>query len=366
MELVLDLGDLFTKGIAAHGGQTRRLRYPSAVARRLLSDAGGAPLVLDDDADLVRPETFDPADYPRTRSYPGSEQFLDDVRGRVAPHARFAGWPAAAHGSDRELLGTHPTRDNVDALVRKALILLTKDGFDCTDVSVRFVVDVGPKAAAIADYARKPPRVAIAARDFHTDAERRLSPALRCSVVDAADCAIAALPDALAFDQVERVLVVDIGYLRTKLAIASAAGCEHQPQPAPLGMSDCVRRILRDGQDQGLVEDELAVVRALERARADEIEVAGRRFSIGRVVAGAERALVVELARAVERATVDHFARRGEPCRAIAVVGGGAAVIGNALVDKVRTAGIGIDTGWVSPAPSFALVEGGLRTHTNA
>ncbi len=365
MLLLLDLGDAFTKGIAVEAGRTQRLRFPSVVASRLLSgDEESAPLLVDDRQALPRPADFDPSRYPRTRSYPGGEEFLSEVRGQLAAQARFAGWPAAAYGQDRQLLGNHPTSENITTLVRKALILLSGSGFDCSDTQLVFVVDQGAKAEAVLRYAEAAPWSAtIVVQGFKRQSPRRIRLEVRCSVIDGAPCAVAALPDEIGVERVERLLLIDIGYLRTKLAIVSAAGCEHQEQLAGLGVSDCVQRILRDGQEQGLVEDEFAVIRAMEHPDGGELEVAGRRFDIGKTLASAQRALEEELARAARRVVVDLYGRGGAVCRGVAIVGGGAAVVGAGLAKRLRALELGLETAWVADDTDFLLATGAQRLH---
>lgn len=362
MRLVLDLGDAFTKGIAVDGGRAQRLRFPSVVASRLLdAHETAASLLVDDRLELPRPVDFDLSRFPRTRSYPGAEELLSDVSGQLPSRARFAGWPAAAYGEDRQLLGSHPTVENVAALVRKALILLTGRGIDCGDTQLVLVIDHGPKADAIARYAAAGSRsVSLVVHGFRRRSPRRVRVETSCRVVDGAPCAVAALPDELGVARGERLLVIDVGYLRTKLAILSPDGSEHQEQLASLGVSDCVRRVLRDGQDQGLVEDEFAVIRALERPHGGELQVAGRRFAIGETLASARRALEEELARAARRAVVELFGRRGAVCRRVAIVGGGAAVAGEGLAQQLRALALGFEVVWVAGDTDFLLVDGAL------
>src|SRR5262245_32797728 len=125
LTLFLDLGDVFTKGLCIGNARRERLRFPSVVAHQLLS---GGPemtkLVFDEQVQLPRPTDFEARRFPRTRSFSGSDAFVREVRGQPpAPGARFAGGIAAVYGADRELLGAQPSLENVDALVRKALLL---------------------------------------------------------------------------------------------------------------------------------------------------------------------------------------------------------------------------------------------------
>ena len=206
-------------------------------------------LLLDGQETMLRLTDFDPRQYPRTRSYPREDAYLKDVQ--PIPRARFAGRIAVALGADRELLGKHPTEENIDALVHKAFF---RSAEGCSNAEVVFVLDMGAKAEAISRYAEASPRTA----KFLKWKVRSFQPLLvqlstRGHVVDAADCAEAALPPEVSLQRVRRLLLIDIGYLRTKLTIISTEGCERQEQLDGLGVSDCVRRILRDGQELGLV-----------------------------------------------------------------------------------------------------------------
>jgi hypothetical protein len=362
-QLLLDLGDLLTKGLYLGPDGRRLLRFPSAVARRLLDPRTGAgELLLGEPHGLLRPDGFMAGDYPRFRSFPGGRELVTELGADARPlsGARFVGWLAAAYGEDRRLLGAEPTPDQIDALVRRAL-LLTATSESESELELVLLVDLGPKADALVRYVRElPPRVTIHAWSALTARPLRVELALRASVLDAAECAMAALPAELEGERNGRWLLCDIGYRRTKLAIVSARGCEHQEQLDGIGVHDCVRRILSDGQEQGLVEDELAVIRALERGEP-ALEVAGLSFDVSRTLADASRALVDELARGVERTLVDDFVRRGEACRGLAILGGGAALVGSALAARLEGSELRLATSWVAPAPSFTLLEGAVR-----
>jgi hypothetical protein len=355
------LGDLLTKGIVVGPAGRRRLRFPSAVAHELLDDAAEpGDMLLGDPAGLLRPTGFEPRDYPRTRSYPGAGELLAEIgtgRHRLAG-ARFAGWLAAAYGRDRRILGREPTSENVDALVRRALLLSVAGS---TEIELALVVDQGPKAEALLRYAKElGPKITIEGWSLLAAKPIRVTLGVRASVLDAAECATARLPPELALEHTGRLLLVDIGYLRTKLALVSSVGCEHQELLDGIGVADSVRRILSDGQEQGLVEDELAVIRALER-REGAIEVAGRRFDVSRALASAERSLVEEISRGVERVLVDDFVRRGEVCRAVVLLGGGAALLGQALAARLQASELHLGPCSVASDPSFMLVEGAER-----
>jgi hypothetical protein len=157
------------------------------------------------------------------------------------------------------------------------------------------------------------------------------------------------------------VLVVDIGFLRTKLMFLSAEGCEQQLPVLQLGTSDLVRRILRDGQEHGLVEDEFAVIYALERLDGRSLNVGGRRFDVDAELRSARRAVEEELARAGQSALVRYFQRRSHTCRTVAIIGGGVHLLGQGLKDRLEAAQLGIDTVWLAQDPNFLLVEGALR-----
>lgn len=365
LRLFLDLGDILTKGIAVRRGRSRRFVFPSVVARRLLGGAqrssalgcdGGArrtDLLLDNQENLLRLADFEPDKYPRTRSYPREDACRDEIQ--AVPRARYAGRLAVALGADRQLLGRHPTEENIDALVHRAFF---RSAEGCRTAEVIFVLDTGAKAQAILRYAEASPRSTA----FLKWKIRRPQPLLvqlrmRGRVVDAADCAAAALPPGVSLQQVRQLLLLDIGYLRTKLAIMSTDGCEHQEQLDGLGVSDCIRRILRDGQEQELVEDEYAVIKALERSHRT-IEVAGRRFDIGSILESARRGVEEELARAAKRAITGHYGKSSDACKVVAIIGGGAAVIGKGVEARIKELGVGLDTAWITGDTRFFLLEG--------
>jgi hypothetical protein len=359
LRLYLDLGDLFTKAVVVDPPRHKKLRFPSAVAHRLLDAPNAATeLLIDEQRPLQRPIGFDAAQYVRTRSYPGAEAVLGQVRDQApVTGARYAGWQAATFGADREVLGTHPTAQNVDALVHKALIL-TKAASG-RDVQVVFVLDAGAKAETILRYAQQSPRTAaFEVRSLQQPEPRRVELNVRSRVVDAADCAAAALPSHCSLQELERLLVIDIGYLRTKLTIVSTQGCEHQEQLDSLGVSDCINRILRDGQDRGLVEDEFAVIHALEKSAPSALEVAGRWFEVTEPLRRAREGLEQELERAARRMLLGYFGRRAQLCRGAIVLGGGAALVGAGLIARLRASDVGLSHTWAATDPSFFLLEG--------
>jgi hypothetical protein len=359
LRLYLDLGDLFTKAVVVDPPWRRRLRFPSVVARRLLDDRNAAgELLIDEQQPLQRPVGFDAAQYARTRSYPGAEAVLGQVRDQApVTGARYAGWQATTFGVDREVLGIHPTAQNVDALVHKALIL-TKAASG-RDVQVVFVLDAGAKAETILRYAEQSPRTAaFEVHSLQQREPRRVELEVRSRVVDAADCAAAALPSHCSLHKLERLLLIDIGYFRTKLAIVSSHGCEHQEQLDSVGVSDCVKRILRDGQDRGLVEDEFAVIHALEKSAPGALQVAGRRFAVTEPLRNARDGLEQELERAARRTLLGYFGRRARLCRGAVVLGGGVALVGEGLLARLRASEVGLSQAWAAADPSFFLLDG--------
>lgn len=359
LRLFLDLGDIITKGIAVRRGRSRRFIFPSVVARRLLGEgAEQANLLLDNRETMLRLTGFDPLKYPRTRSYPREDACRNEIQ--TVPRARYAGRLAVALGADRELLGKHPTEENIDALVHRAFF---RSAEGCRSAEVIFVLDVGAKAEAILRYAEASPRSTTFLKWKVRHSQPLLIQLRTCGqVIDAADCAAAALPRESSLQQVRRLLLLDIGYLRTKLAVMSTDGCERQEQLDGLGVSDCVRRILRDGQEQELIEDEYAVIKALERSQST-IEVAGRRFDIGAILESTRRGLEEELARAAKRAVVKTYGKRSDACKAVAIIGGGAAIIGESLAARLKTLDIGLDTAWIAGDTRFFLLEGARRIH---
>jgi hypothetical protein len=363
VRLYLDPGDAFTKALARSDTRRTRVRFPSVVARGLLQ--GGpemSQLLLDAREALLRPTAFQRDDYPRTRSFPGADAFVQEVRQRPpGPASRFAGRLAAVYGADREMLGTHPTPENIDALVHKALMLLCGDADRC-DVEATFVVDAGAKALAMKHYVETLPKTAVIERRSYRRREpRRLEMSLRGNLIDAAQCIAAVLPAETELERLGRLLFVDVGYFRTKLAVVSRDGCEHQEQLDRFGAFDCVRRILRDEQEQGLVEDEYAVLLALEEARSGVLQIAGRRFDIQRALGSARVALEQELARAVQRVIVEDYGRGGDMCRAVVVIGGGAALMGQGLAQRLQTRELGVSTLRVGCDTPYWLVEGAER-----
>lgn len=357
----VDLGDAFTKAIMRGAVRRKRVRFPSIVATRLLE--GGeelAQLLLDHEGDVLRPVGFDPGDFPRTRSFPNARDFVREVRERPPRSgARFAGRLAATYGADRRLLGHDPNADAVEALVHKACMLACRG--DRCNVEATFVVDTGAKAAAIGTYAGELPRTTcLQLQSYRREHPRKLELCIRGNIVDAAACAVAALPEPLQPARTGRLLIVDIGFLGSKLAVVSSEACEHQERLEGLGVSAVVRRVLRDGQDQGLVEDEFAVVEALEKSTDGKLTIAGRRFTVAEPYARARRFLEEELARGVERALTAHFARHAEPCRAVAILGGGARVAGSGLAERLQNA-LGVDNIWIAPEPDYLLAEGARR-----
>jgi hypothetical protein len=358
--LFLDLGDLFTKGlIVDEEGHARRLRFPSAVARRLLGTeppTTGDDLVLASGGAPLRPLDFDPAEHPRAASYPGGEEFLHEARGRLDGDAVLCGWLAAAYGADREVLGLKPTVDTVRLLTRKALLAAAPPAGPLT---VEFIVDTGLKAQLICQYAASVSgEVSVEGRSLRGGAARLVRPEVRGQVDDAPECAAAFARQDAALRAADRVLVLDVGYFRTKLAIVSETlGCELQSEHADLGVVDCVRRVMRDAQSEGLVGDEYALARALE-SRRDVVDLAKRRFGIADVVTGAAADLATGVERVVRAELQADFTRSGRPCPGAIIMGGGAVYVGEAVAKLLKAPAVGVKTVRVTTEPSFALVEG--------
>ena len=358
--IFLDLGDLFTKGLAVDGrGRARRLRFPSAVARALLGPdppTSGDDLMLEASGGPVRPVGFDPALHPRADSYPGGAAFLLEARGHLEGEAVLCGWLAAAYGADRQVLGLHPTTENVALLSRKALLACAPpEGA----VTVVFVVDTGVKAQVICQHAGSlSGEVSVTGRSLRRGAAHQVRLQVRAQVDDAAGCGAAFARQDPALLLADRLLVLDVGYFRTKLAVVSEAlGCELQSEHADLGVSDCVRRVMRDSQDQGLVGDEYALARALE-SRRDVVSLAKRSFGIADVMAAAATDLSRGIARVVRTELLGDYARSGRPCQAAVIMGGGAAHVGPQVAELLRAEELGLRSVRVTTEPSFALVEG--------
>jgi hypothetical protein len=370
LRILLDLGDTFAKASAAvahgpsgaSGRAPARVRFPSVVATRLLDPSEkGHTLLLDSSEPLFRPVGFDPTAHPRTGSYAGAQEFLEMASSKPAPpRSRFTGRLAAIYGADRRWLGVEPSVENVAALVHKALMLLCPPR--CGEAEVVFVVDSGVKAAAVSRYISTLPRfVEFEVRTYQQPKARRLCVQLEGSAIDAPECAVAALPAEVAPGLHRRLLLVDIGHFRTKLAVFSAEGCELQEQ-LPIGMADCVRRVLRDGQEFGLVVDEFALIRALEAAREGTITMGKRRFDISVPLHHAWRAVEEELEKSIRRLLFDHYGRRGESCGASVLFGGGAVALGSSLAARLEASQIGIGATWIAPDPSFLLIHGAAQT----
>jgi hypothetical protein len=384
----LDLGDAFAKAAAEGASRPpetetgppvrRRLRFPSVVATRLLDSraeggergGGGAgqghALLLDASEPVLRPVDFDPKAHPRTGSYGGAQEFLEMASSRPAPpRSRFAGRLAAIYGADRQWLGVDPSDENVGALVHKALMLLCPP--ECSEAEVAFVVDSGTKAAAVSRYVSTLPRVAeFEVRTYRRPEPRRLRVRLEGRTVDAPACAVAALPapggegGPGARGDRRRQLLIDIGHFRTKVAVFSAEGCELQDE-LPIGMADCVRRVLRDGAELGLVVDEFALIRALEVSRQDVIHMGKRRFDLSAPLRTARRAVEEELEKNLRRLLRDHYGRGGESCEGAVLFGGGAVALGSSLAARLEACQIGLKSTWIAPDPGFFLIEGAQR-----
>ncbi len=359
--IFLDVGDLFTKGLVVSPASRQRLRFPSVVASRLLDGGTEAhTLLLDGSQALPRPVDFDPKTYLRVRSFAGGQELVAEARQQAVGQARFAGWIAATYGADRQLVASHPSEENIDSLVRKAFIQVGATG--ACRAEVAFVVDTGAKANALSRYVAGCPRQAtLVLRNLRTQGRRRLEVDFSARVMDAADCASAEPPADALLARLGRLLLVDIGYRRTKLALLSRDGCEHQEEIADLGVAFCLHRILRDGQDQGLVEDELAVVEAFEKPPHHIIEVAGRRFDVRDAYHSALRVLELELARAMKRVALEQYQRSGEVCRGAMILGGGAHIAGAGLLALLEKSDGGFTTVRVADDPGYLLLQGASR-----
>jgi hypothetical protein len=202
--------------------------------------------------------------------------------------------------------------------------------------------------------------VLIEVNNYRRSKRRTLQISMRGRCVDAMDCARAALPPEAAIDRVGRTLVVDIGYLRSKFAVLAKAGCEHQEEVEGLGVSECVYRILRDGQEHGLMEDEFAVVRALEAGSPERLEIAGRVFDVRRIFDSARAVLEAELARVARRIVLEQLERRGETCRALAIIGGGAELVGAGLAERLKNE-LGLHGAWSNAGSGDLLLKGARR-----
>jgi hypothetical protein len=359
--LLLDLGDVLTKGFILSEQRVRRFRFPSVTATRLLEvGQEDGSLLLDEHQSMPRLSDFDPKLFPRVRSYPGGERFLASLRseGHLLHAARFVGSVAASYGADRRLLGCEPSVANVEAIVRKALTLLPKD---CARVKAVLVIDQGAKADAIVRHCNQGPREVRVTRWSYLRSERE---ARRVTyeprIIDAAECALAILPDGSGPEAIGAVMLVDVGYLRTKLAIVSSLGCEAQQELHGLGIADCVQRVLRDGQELGLIEDEVAVIRSFEQGWGGRVQVADRTFEVGAAFESARAALEQELAKSVQKMQMDWFSRHAQVCGGLAILGGGAAIVGSGLVARLEES-LHFDAVWVAAAKSYGLVEGARR-----
>jgi hypothetical protein len=144
------------------------------------------------------------------------------------------------------------------------------------------------------------------------------------------------------------------------VAVFSGEGCELQEQ-LPIGVADCVRRVLRDGPELGLVADEFALIRVLESSQKDVVTLGKGSFDIGDPLRAARRGVEEELEKGLRRVLLDHYGRRGESCEAAVVFGGGAVVVGPSLAARLDAGQIGLRATWVAPDPNFLLIDGAER-----
>jgi hypothetical protein len=336
------------------------VRFPSAVAHALVGAAPPAAddLLLGDPGAFVRPAGFDPARAPRVRSYPGGDDFLRQARTPSHLRVTLCGWLAAAYGADRVLLAEQPSPAAIEALTHKALL---SSGAAEGPVDLVYVVDTGVKARVLAGVAAEiHGELTLTAQSFRAPGARRLRFTVGGEVVDAPACAAAVLPPEVLAAAGGGVLLLDVGFRRTKAAVVSREGCVLQTEHEPLGFADCVRRILRDAQDHGLVEDEFAVIRALEAAPR-LLAIAGRQFAVGEILDRAVADLADAVARAAARDLADDFGRRGAACGAAAIFGGATPIVGPAIAARLRAADLGLRTIWLPPEPNGLLLAGARR-----
>jgi hypothetical protein len=338
--ILLDLGDAFSKALAEGSVKRTRARFPSVLSSTLITgQARQDELLLNAQDPLLRPAEFTARTYPRTRSYAGAEAFVERV-GTTAPEkARYAGALAAVFGSDRQLLGHTPSEELVEGLVRKAIMLLAADG--ASQIDLVLLVDPGLKGSVIEQFARRGSRpVHMELRSHRSQAVRVLDVELQPRLVDAPSCAHSALGSRAT--ATATTLVVDIGYLRCKLYVLSPLGCERATEIDQLGIRDCVRLLLRDGQAIGLFEDEYAVILALEAHRDGTLEIRRRRFAVGRILGNAAADLSEALARRIEHTVVSLYERRGITCHHVVLAGGGVHLVGKELARRLNGLGLGL------------------------
>jgi hypothetical protein len=355
LTLYLDLGDAFTKALALDQRGERTFRFPSVIAHSLIQ--GGAEetsLLLDEASVVQRPLEFTLERRPRTDSFPRSERVTQFLRSHPPERgARFVGGLAAVYGADRRLFGLHPTVEHVDALVRKALLLASPVA--ASSATVVFIVDMGQKADAILRYLATLPReLTIEAHNFYRAGSRRIRTVLHGRCVDAMSCALAALPHEVS---TTRTVIIDVGYLRSKFGVLSVAGCEHQEQVEGLGIADCIYRILRDGGEQGLIVDEYALMRALERSPPERLQVGGGQHDVRPLLSSARRAVAEEVLRAARRIALGQLTRSGQMCTAAAMIGGGGVVLGTELAWQLKHE-LDLRHVWVSGLRDDLLVQG--------
>jgi hypothetical protein len=120
---------------------------------------------------------------------------------------------------------------------------------------------------------------------------------------------------------------------------------------------------MRDGQDQGLVEDEFAVIRALEACSAERFDIGGRAFDVRKTFAAARTALESELVRVARRIIIQDCERSGVLCTALAIIGGGAAVVGKNVGEALRSE-LGIHESWIGQSDREWLLEGASALHS--
>jgi hypothetical protein len=68
-----------------------------------------------------------------------------------------------------------------------------------------------------------------------------------------------------------------------------------------------------------------------------------------------------ELARAAKRAVTGHYGKSSDACKVMAIIGGGAAVVGKGVAARARQLGVGLDTAWIADDTRFFLLGGARR-----
>jgi hypothetical protein len=61
---------------------------------------------------------------------------------------------------------------------------------------------------------------------------------------------------------------------------------------------------------------------------------------------------------------VEVYGRSGEMCKAVAIIGGGAAIAGQGVAARLNASDIGLEAVWVAKDTRFFLAEGARRIHS--